>query len=114
MHPATTKTCFLQSLSHGQLAFNNLQDDQFCPKCLFPHFFSHILPAEDDILWVSEDLDAKIHQVISKLPDGWHLCYLGWHGQSVLHLALGPLGDVDCLEAAVELEDVFLAAENPT
>jgi len=81
---------------------------------LSPHFFSHILPAEDDILWVSEDLDAKIHQVISKLPDGWHLCYLGWHGQSVLHLAVGALGDVDCLEAAVELEDVFLAAENPT
>lgn len=44
---------------------------------------------EDDILWVADDLDAKIHQVISQLPEGWHLCYLGWHGQHVLHLALG-------------------------
>ncbi|CAL1130008.1 unnamed protein product [Cladocopium goreaui] len=71
------------------------------------------LVLEDDILWVSEDLDAKIHQVISKLPDGWHLCYLGWHGQSVLHLALGALGDVDCLEAAVELEDVSSVDHGP-
>ena len=61
--------------------------------------------AEDDILWVSEDLEAKIRRVISKLPEGWHLCYLGWHGQSVLHLAHGDMG---CLEAAVELEDLFL------
>ena len=69
---------------------------------------SHFV-TEDDILWVSDDLEAKIRQVISKLPDGWHLCYLGWHGQSVLPLALGDFADRDFrLKAAVELEDVLL------
>lgn len=34
-------------------------------------------------------MDTHLQSVINQLPQGWHLCYLGWHGQSVLHLALG-------------------------
>eukprot|EP00435_Cladocopium_sp_Y103_P027647 s3776_g6.t2 len=69
------------------------------------------LVLEDDILWVSDDLEAKIRQVISQLPEGWHLCYLGWHGQSVLHLALGDFSRLK--EAPVELEDLSSEDHGP-
>ena len=61
---------------------------------------------QDDILWVADDLEEQIHQVIRQLPEGWHLCYLGWHGQSVLHLALGDHGLRLEMSSEIELEDL--------
>lgn len=47
------------------------------------------LVLEDDLLWVSDTLQADLLEAVLQLPDDWHLCYLGWHGHGILGLALG-------------------------
>lgn len=61
------------------------------------------LVLEDDLLWVVPDLDVRLAQVFEELPSGWHLCYVGWHGQSALQLSLG---DSSLLHNPVSLEEV--------
>ncbi|CAE7218745.1 unnamed protein product [Symbiodinium sp. CCMP2592] len=51
-----------------------------------------LLVLEDDLLWVASDLEQRLGEVLRQLPEAWHLCYLGWHGQGVIHLALGDTG----------------------
>ena len=62
---------------------------------------------KDDILWVSDDVDTHLQSVITQLPQEWHLCYLGWHGQSVLHLALGEKPTTK----PMEVEDLHLGLQ---
>ena len=62
---------------------------------------------KDDILWVSDDVDTHLQSVITQLPQGWHLCYLGWHGQSVLHLALGEKPTTK----PIEVEDLHFGVQ---
>ena len=62
---------------------------------------------KDDILWVSDDVDTYLQSVITQLPQEWHLCYLGWHGQSVLHLALGEKPTTK----PMEVEDLHLGLQ---
>ncbi|CAE7560696.1 unnamed protein product [Symbiodinium natans] len=51
-----------------------------------------LLVLEDDLLWVASDLEQRLAQVVRELPSDWHLCYVGWHGQAVIRLALGDAG----------------------
>lgn len=47
------------------------------------------LVLEDDVMWIADDFQERLSDVLSQLPADWHICYLGWHGQGVLDLALG-------------------------
>ncbi|CAJ1331536.1 unnamed protein product [Effrenium voratum] len=60
------------------------------------------LVLEDDLLWVASDLERCLEQVLSQLPDGWHLCYLGWHGPGVAQLALGDEGILEVKHPRLE------------
>ena len=52
-------------------------------------------------------MDTHLQSVITQLPQGWHLCYLGWHGQSVLHLALGEKPTTK----PIEVEDLHFGVQ---
>jgi len=45
------------------------------------------LVLEDDLIWVDPDLRHRLENVVEQLPRGWHICYVGWHGNKVLQLA---------------------------
>lgn len=63
------------------------------PRAEFGVSLSHvkaILRATEDALFLEDDVEfkcdrAKLDAVISELPDGWNVCYLGGHPRSKVH-----------------------------